>query len=204
MVSASVHSSEVVNRLVSGLTHFRFGNIDIPVFKQLALYGMIGALCGAFIVTAVPVAILRPIVAAILLLMGLCILRMAFVTGNRAQKTTHLGPLGFAGGLIDIIGGGGWGPVVASTLILRGNNAHAVVGSINFAKFFVAVVESVALLMLLQSPQWIIITGLMAGGLLAAPLAVWSCRRIPTKLLTLLVGLLVCGLSIRILLKALL
>jgi len=204
MVSASVHSSEVMNRLVSGLSHFRFGNIDIPVFKQLAMYGMAGALCGAFVVTSVPVTILRPMVAAILLLMGMRILRMAVFTGPSAIKATRLGPLGFAGGLVDVIGGGGWGPVVTSTLILRGNTAHVVVGSINFAKFFVAVVESSALLILLKCPQWTIIAGLITGGLFATPLAAWGCRRLPAQVLTLLVGLLVCGLSLRTMIKAIL
>lgn len=204
MVSASVHSSEVINRLASGLSHFRFGNIDVPVFKKLALYGMAGALCGAFVVTSLPVTIMRPLVAAILLLMGLRILRMAYCDGVRVKKPTRLGALGFAGGVVDVIGGGGWGPVVTSTLILRGNDAHMVVGSINFAKFFVAAVEATALLLLLRSPQWAIITGLIAGGLLAAPLGAWGCRRVPARLLTILVGVLVCGLSIRTLVKALL
>lgn len=204
MVSASVHTSEVVNRLFSGLSHFRFGNIDIPIFKKLALYGAAGALCGAFVLTSVPVGILRPVMAAILLLMGVRILRMAFFTDHLAQKPTRLEPLGFAGGVIDVVGGGGWGPVVTTTLMLRGNDAHIVIGSINFAKFFVAVVESAALLILLKSPEWTIIAGLIAGGLCAAPLGVWGCRRLPKKILLLLVGLLVCGLSIRSILKALL
>lgn len=204
MASASVHTSEVVNRLFSGLSHFRFGNVDSQIFKKLALYGMAGALCGAFIATSVPAGILRPVMAAILLLMGLRILRMTFFTGSPVQKMTCLGPLGFAGGLVDVVGGGGWGPVVTSTLILRGNDAHMVIGSINFAKFFVAVVESAALLILLKSPQWTIIAGLIAGGMLAAPLGAWGCRRMPKKALLLLVGLLVCGLSIRTIMKALL
>jgi hypothetical protein len=78
-----------------------------------------------------------------------------------------------------------------------------VVGSINFAKFFVAVVESVTLILLLKIPQWSIIAGLIAGGALASPLAAWSCRKVPPRMLTLLVGLLVCALSIRTLVKAL-
>jgi uncharacterized membrane protein YfcA len=105
---------------------------------------------------------------------------------------------------VEVIGGGGWGPVVTSTLVLRGNHAPTVVGSINFAKFFVAIVESLTLILLLKVPQWTIIAGLIAGGALAAPLAAWSCRRVPPRILTLLVGILVCALSIRTLVKALL
>ncbi|RII26474.1 MAG: hypothetical protein CXR30_16485 [Geobacter sp.] len=204
MVSATVHSSEVANRLFSGLSHFRYGNVDTVVFKRLALFGALGAFIGAFVVVYLPVKIMRPIIAAMLLVMGMRILYTGFRRAGMQQRETRLGPLGFAGGLVDVIGGGGWGPVVTATLILRGNQTHMVVGSINFAKFFVAVVESLTLIFLLKVPQWHIIAGLIAGGALAAPLAARSCRKLPPRALTLLVGALVCALSIRTLIKALL
>lgn len=204
MASATVHSSEVANRLFSGISHFRFGNVDAAIFKRLALFGALGAFIGAFVVVYLPVSIMRPIIAGMLLMMGIRILYTGIRQPEVHKKKTHLGVLGFVGGLVDVIGGGGWGPVVTSTLVLRGNRTHIVVGSINFAKFFVAVVESVTLILLLKVPQWNIIAGLIAGGVLAAPLAAWSCRRTPPRALTVLVGVLVCGLSIRTLLKALL
>lgn len=204
MVSATVHSSEVANRLFSGVSHFRFGNVDAAIFKRLALFGAMGAFIGAFVVVYLPVSIMRPIIAAMLLIMGMRILFTGIRQPEVHRKKTNLGALGFAGGLVDVIGGGGWGPVVTSTLVLRGNQTHMVVGSINFAKFFVAVVESVTLILLLKVPQWNIIAGLIAGGALAAPLAAWSCRKTPPRALTVLVGILVCGLSIRTLLRALL
>lgn len=204
MVSATVHSSEVANRLFSGLSHFRFGNVDASMFKRLAMFGAMGAFIGAFVVVYLPVNIMRPIIAGILLTMGIRIL----ITGIRRpeihKRETKLGVLGFAGGLVDVIGGGGWGPVVTSTLVLRGNKTHMVIGSINFAKFFVAVVESLTLILLLKVPRLDIITGLIAGGALAAPLAAWSCRKAPPRALTLLVGILICALSIRTLVRALL
>jgi len=204
MVSATVHSSEVVNRLVSGLSHFRFGNVDTKIFKRLALYGMLGAFIGAFVVTSLPVKVMRPVIATLLLAMGVRILLIGILQPEIRPKETRLAPLGFIGGLVDVIGGGGWGPVVTSTLVLRGVKSHIVVGSINFAKFFVAVVESATLILLLKTPQWNIIAGLITGGVLAAPLAAWSCRRIPPRVLTILVGTLVCALSVRTLLKSLL
>ena len=204
MVSASVHSSEVVNRLVSGLSHFRFGNVDPKIFKRLALFGMLGAFIGSFVLTSLPATLMRPIIAGMLLVMGLRILLAGFRQPAKHYRATRLGPLGFLGGFVDVIGGGGWGPVVTSTLIMRGNLAHIVVGSINFAKFFVAIVESVTLIVLLKAPQWDIIAGLIIGGILAAPLAAWSCRKISPRLLTILVGLLVCTLSVRTLIKSLL
>ena len=137
-----------------------------------------------------------------LLIMGIRILLSAFCQPEVEKKETKLGVLGFVGGLVDVIGGGGWGPVVTSTLVLRGNQPHMVVGSINFAKFFVAVVESVTLILLLKVPQWNIIAGLVAGGALAAPLAAWSCRKVPPRALTILIGLLISALSIRTLIRA--
>ena len=203
MVSATVHTSEVANRLFSGVSHFRFGNVDTAIFKRLALFGMIGAFIGAFVVTSLPVRIMRPLIATLLLVMGARIFMMGIRPPVIGPRPTRLGPLGFVGGFVDVIGGGGWGPVVTATLLLRGNRAHTVIGSINFAKFFVAIVEASTLIVLLKTPRWDIIVGLITGGLLAAPLAAWWCRRLPSRALTILVGTLVCLLSIRTLVKAL-
>lgn len=204
MTSATVHTSEVANRLFSGLSHFRYGNVDTAMFKRLALFGSLGACIGAFVVVYLPVQVMRPVIAGMLLIMGMRILLSAFGLPEIRIRETRIGALGFVGGLIDVIGGGGWGPVVTSTLILRGNQSHIVVGSINFAKFFVAVVESLTLILLLKVPEWRIIAGLIAGGALAAPMAARLCRRIPPRTLTILVGLLICILSTRTLIKALL
>ena len=165
---------------------------------------MAGAFCGAFVVFWTPVKVIKPIVALFLLFMGLRILLMGRGDNRVPSKksTLPVGPLGFFGGMIDVIGGGGWGPVVTSTLVLRGDNPQIVIGTINFAKFFVAIVESVTLLTLLKSPQWYIIGGLIVGGTVAAPLSASLCRKLPPHLLMLLVGALVCGLSLRTLLKA--
>ncbi len=202
MASATVHTSEIANRLFSGISHFRFGNTDPAIVKPLALFGMAGALVGACLVTSLPAAFMRPLVAVMLLVMGLRIISMAYRSARPESGPVRLGPLGFAGGLVDVIGGGGWGPVVTSTLMLKGHDTHKVIGSINFAKFFVAAVEAAALLALIRSPQWTIIGGLVIGGLLAAPLSAWGCRKLPTRPLMLLVGALVCVLSIRTLVKA--
>jgi uncharacterized protein len=202
MVSATVHTSEVANRLFSGLSHFRLGNVDATIFKRLALFGMLGALCGAFVITGLPLRIMRPLISLLLLIMGARVLLLGLRLPPVQVRSTRLAPLGFIGGFIDVIGGGGWGPVVTSTLVMRGNQPHLVIGSINFAKFFVALVESLSLIMLLKSPQWTIIAGLIAGGLLAAPLAASSCRKIPRRGLMVLVGALVCLLSIRTLITA--
>lgn len=204
VASATVHTSEIANRLFSGISHFRFGNVDSKIFKPLVLAGMTGVVIGAFLVTSLPVMIMRPLVASLLLVMGIRIIFMAYHSKRVEQKPVCISCLGLAGGIVDVVGGGGWGPVVTSTLMLRGYTTHVVVGSINFAKFFVAALESAILLTLIKTPQWTIIGGLILGGLLAAPLAAWGCRKIPPKPLMILVGLLVCVLSIRTLMRSLL
>lgn len=204
LISVSVHTSEIANRLFSGISHYRFGNVDRKIFQHLALFGMMGAFIGAFVVTSMSVAVLRPVIAVLLLIMGVRMLLTGIRRPEIQNRDTRLGILGFLGGFVDVIGGGGWGPVVTSTLVLRGNQTHIVVGSINFAKFFVALVESATLIILLKNPQWNIIGGLIIGGVLAAPLAAWSCRKIPARTMTILVGTLVCALSVRTLIRSLL
>ena len=204
MVSATVHTSEVANRLISGLSHLRFGNVDNVIFRRLAQSGIAGAVCGVLIITRIPVAIMRPLTAFILLAMGIRVLVMGLLKLRIQHKSTRLAPLGFTGGFVDVIGGGGWGPVVTSTLLLRGNQPNVVIGSVNFAKFFVAIAESVFLIIMLKTPQWDIIVGLVAGGVIAAPLSAYCCRKIPQRILMVLVGALVCLLSLRTLFKALL
>jgi len=203
MTSATVHTSEVVNRLFSGLSHFRYGNVDTAIFRKLAFFGSLGAVLGAVLVTKIPVTMMRPLAAFVLLIMGIRVLFMGLGRFEIHRRNTQLAPLGFIGGFVDVIGGGGWGPVVTSTLLIRGNMHHIVVGSINFAKFFVALAESAALIIMLKTVQWNIIAGLIGGGMLAAPLAAFSCRKIPRRAAMIMVGTLVCGLSTRTLFKAL-
>ena len=126
-----------------------------------------------------------------------------FKTVPPLSVTTHLTPLGFFGAFIDAIGGGGWGPVVASTLIARGNHARTTVGSVNAAEFFVTLAASVTFMITMGLSHWPIILGLALGGAVAAPLGAYACKRIPHRPFMLLVGLLLIGLSIRTLIKAL-
>jgi hypothetical protein len=115
--------------------------------------------------------------------------------------TTHLGPLGFVGALVDALGGGGWGPIVASTLMARGHNVRETVGSVNAVEFFVTVAASITFILTLGLANWPMILGLALGGLPAAPLGAWACTRLPMKPLTIVVGALVIGLGLRTLLR---
>ncbi len=110
---------------------------------------------------------------------------------------THLFPLGAVGGFFDAIGGGGWGPVVTSTLVARGNNARFAIGSVNLSEFFVTVAEAATFFTIIGLVQWQIIVGLITGGVLAAPLAAYICKRLPSRALMIIIGILIIILSLR-------
>lgn len=203
VASATVHAAEVFTTGISGVSHHYFGNVDRRLFWRLVIPGVIGAVIGAYILSQIPGERFKPVIAAYLMGMGILIVVRVFKTVPPLSVTTHLTPLGFFGAFIDAIGGGGWGPVVASTLIARGNHARTTVGSVNAAEFFVTLAASVTFMITMGLSHWPIILGLALGGAVAAPLGAYACKRIPHRPFMLLVGLLLIGLSIRTLIKAL-
>jgi uncharacterized membrane protein YfcA len=140
---------------------------------------------------------MKPFTAAYLLLMGIVILSKAWKRAAHREVTTHLVPLGLAGGFFDAIGGGGWGPIVTGTLLARGNEPRSAIGSVNFAEFFVTVATSVTFFVTIGFTFWRAIAGLAIGGAIAAPLAAWTTKRISPRPLLAIVGLVVIALSIR-------
>jgi len=195
--SATVHAAECLTTGASAVSHHAFGNIDRTLLRRLLLPGILGAVLGATILVHLPGNRLRPYVAAYLLVMGCVIVLKAFRSFPPRQVTTHLAPLGFFGALVDAIGGGGWGPIVATTLVARGNDVRRTIGTVNAVEFFVTVAASVTFFLALGLTHWRVIAGLALGGVLAAPLAAWACRRVPAKPFLILVGLLVISLSTR-------
>jgi uncharacterized protein len=183
------------------LSHRAFGNISGLLFRRLLVPGVMGAVVGAYILTTLPGDGLRPYVAGYLAVMGLVIIVKAFREFPPRQVSTHLTPLAFTGAFIDAIGGGGWGPIVATTLIVRGNALRETVGSVNAVEFFVTLAASVTFLAALGLSHWQVIFGLALGGLFAAPIGAWACTRIPPKPFKILVGMLIVALSIRTLLR---
>jgi len=202
--SASVHSAEVFTSGISGLAHLKFGNVDKKLFKKLLIPGIIGGILGAYILTVVPGKTIKPFVAFYLLIMGLIILRKAFKKVEQKEVKTKLLPLGVSGGFFDAIGGGGWGPIVTSTLVARGHNPRFSIGSVNLAEFFVTVAEVATFLTIIGLVHWQIIVGLIIGGVMAAPLAAYVCKRLPSRALMIMVGLIIMALSIRTICSALL
>lgn len=197
IASASVHAAECVTTALSGLSHLGFGNVDKKLFKRLLIPGIVGAVLGSYILTALPGDVIKPYVAAYLMLMGLFILYKAVRQAVPKEITSHLFPLGLVGGFLDAIGGGGWGPIVVSTLVARGNNPRFTIGSVNLAEFFVALSSSITFVLTIGLGFWQAIVGLALGGAIAAPMAAYITKRIPTRTLMFLVGLLIIGLSLR-------
>ena len=203
--SASVHAAEVFTTGISGLSHWRFGNVDWTFVRRLAIPGVVGGAVGAYVLTTLPGDTIRPFVSAYLLLMGAWILWKA-LRNNRASAADEpprwIMPLGLGGGFLDAIGGGGWGAMVTSTLLGHGTRPRFTIGSVNAAEFFVTAAISVTFLGTIGLELWPIIAGLILGGALAAPLAAYAAKAIPDRPLMILVGSVIVLLSIRGLVQA--
>ncbi len=197
--SASVHASEVFTSGVSGLMHLKFGNVNKKLFKNLLIPGVIGAILGAYVLTSLENYnfIIKPLVSIYTLILGGIIVYKALKKDSIRKKVKRIFPLALFGGLLDSIGGGGWGPIVSSTLIAGGRNARYTIGSVNLAEFFVALASSLTFITIIGLTHWTIITGLIIGGCIAAPIGAVLANKIPTKTIMLLVGLVVVIISLK-------
>jgi uncharacterized protein len=202
--SASVHTAEIFTSGVSGLTHLKFQNVNKKLFKSLLIPGMLGAVAGAYILYSLEDYnyIIRPFVAVYTLLLGLAIIRKAFMEQKKKRKTKNVPALASFGGFMDSIGGGGWGPIVTTTLIARGRHPRYTVGSVNLAEFFVSLASSLTFFATIGISHIQIIVGLIIGGVIAAPIAASFTSKLPVKRMLILVGTVVILVSIRLLYKA--
>lgn len=202
--SASVHMAEIVTSGISGHFHWRLGNVDPALFRSLVWPGMIGGAIGAYLLSALSGDALKPWVAIYLAIMGVRIIRKAFSERPAAHVSgRQMEALGFVGGLMDAIGGGGWGPIVTSTLVERGHEPRMAIGSVNRAEFFVTVVQSATFVLTIGIGNWPVVLGLCLGGALAAPLAATLARRLKAAHLMIAVGVLIVLLSLRTLIASL-
>ena len=195
--SASVHTAEVVASAFSAYNHWKLRNVIALFVRRLLIPGVLGAIAGAYILTSMPSDIIKPFMAAYLMVMGVIILLKAWRRSVHVGSEKHLTPLGLAGGFFDAIGGGGWGPIVAGTLLARGNEPRTTIGSVAFAEFFVTFATSATLLLTIGVSSWLPIAGLALGGALASPLAARLTGRIPARPLMVAVGVVVILLSVR-------
>ncbi len=198
LASASVHMAEVFTTGISGISHAKFGNVDKKLFLRLLIPGIIGGFLGALLVTQIDGNTLKPFITAYLLLMGIYVLTKAFKKHikTRSDEPKHVAKLALLGGFVDTSGGGGWGPVVTTTLVGTGHDPRITIGSVNFAEFFLTLTSAASLFVLVDESIWHVVAGLIIGGLFAAPFAAYACKKFSTKTLLILVGLLISGISV--------
>lgn len=202
--SACVHAAESFTTAASGAAHWRLGNVDRRLLLRLALPGMLGGAIGAYLLTELPGEKIKPFINAYLLLVGALIVWKALTRRPSAgPPPARVAPLGFIGGLLDSIGGGGWGPIVTSTLIGQGTTPRYAIGSVNLAEFFVTVTISATFVFTIGLELWPIIVGLIVGGVVAAPFAALAAKHMPDTALMVIVGCVVAILSLRGILHAL-
>ncbi|MBI1238738.1 MAG: TSUP family transporter [Alphaproteobacteria bacterium] len=194
-VSASVHAAKSVTTAAAGLSNVFYRNVEWRLFIRLAIAGVIGGIIGAYFLAKADGEMVRPFVAVYLAIMGGLILYRA-ITGVRPQVSVNaVTPIGFAGGTLDAIGGGGWGPITVTTLLGRGGEPRFVIGSVNLAEFFVSIAVAGTFIGLGAVAQTDVIFGLIAGGLIAAPFAGYTVRIAPARPLMGAVGALVISLN---------
>lgn len=196
VASAAVHIAEVFTTGVSGVSHIRLGNVNRQLFLRLLLPGMGGAILGAWVLSSVDGDAIKPWVAGYLLVMGLYVVSKVF---KRIRKNhdapRHVAKLALTGGFVDAVGGGGWGPVVTTTLVGTGHDPRTTIGSVNLAEFFLTFVTAGAFAVLVGEAPWATVAGLVVGGLFAAPLAALLTRHLHTRVLLVLVGTTISAIS---------
>ncbi|GHD72246.1 UPF0721 transmembrane protein [Luteimonas padinae] len=195
-VSASVHTAEVFTTGVSGAAHGMLGNVDRRLLLRLAVPGVVGGAIGAFALSRVDGAAIKPWIHAYLLVLALLILVRALGRRIPRREVRRVGVLGFVSGLLDAIGGGGWGPMATSTLLANGGEARTSIGTVSASEFPVTLAISITFLFTVGLEHWRIIVGLLLGGVIAAPLAALLVRHVRERLVLLAVGLLVLGISV--------
>ncbi|MBX7434564.1 sulfite exporter TauE/SafE family protein [Mycobacterium sp. Y57] len=197
--SAAVHLAEVGTTFASGLSHWKFRNIDWSLVAKLGGPGAVGAFLGATVLSSLATEHAAPLMAGILVAIGTYVLLrfslrtpLTFGHHGSSHSAKFLAPLGLFGGFIDASGGGGWGPVTTSTLLSQGKTApRTVIGSVSASEFLVSVSASLGFLIGLREEflaNWPVVVGLMAGGVIAAPFAAWLVSRVSPALLGTAVG----------------
>jgi uncharacterized membrane protein YfcA len=207
--SASVHLAEIGTSLASGLSHWRFGNVSWRTVRWIGVPGALGAFAGATVLSNLDGEAMQSWVAGLLLVLGgYLVVRFAFGVVRKPISPDHvrrrfLSPLGLFGGFVDAVGGGGWGPVTTPALMTAGRMApHTAVGSASASEFLVSVAASAGFLAGLgtRGVEGPIVLGLLAGGVVAAPIAAFVVRVLPARVLGTLVGVLVVVVNTRTLL----
>ena len=203
-MSGSIHTAEMFASGASGYSHYKFGNVNMKLFKALVIPGVLGAVAGAVLLVMVGDKygnFIKPCIAAYTMVLGIRFIITAFRGAKKQKKFKRYRLLAAIGGFFDSFGGGGWGPIVTSTLINNGRSHKYVIGSVSLTEFFVTLASAFAFFTMIGVSHWQTIVALIIGGFLAAPIAAKLAGRLPRKLSFILLGALVIFWSFRILVK---
>ncbi|KAF2334353.1 sulfite exporter TauE/SafE family protein [Flavobacterium daemonense] len=202
--STAVHVSEMFTTGASALSHHRFGNINKKLVKHLLIPGVLGSITGAYLLSDVINGdVIKPFIAVYMIVLAIIIIRKALKKTIVKKKTKRLGALAAFGGFMDSVGGGGWGPIVTSTLLGRGRNPRYTIGSVNAAEFAISFASGITFMLFGGIHGWQVIIGLILGGVIAAPLAAFLVNKIKRKPMMVAVGILIILLSLKTLSKLL-
>lgn len=204
--SAGVHLVEMFTTGASGISHILHRNVDWRLFARIAVPGIIGGVLGAYVLSNIDASIARPLVMAYLAGIGAYLLFKAlrWPTAPKARTAKVTVPLGLVGGFLDASGGGGWGPIVTSNLLIQGTDPRKTIGTVNTAEFLLTLSVSATFIATTGLEAFTIVTGgLLIGGMMAAPFGGWIAKRMPTRALLILVGVILTLTSLFSLYKAL-
>lgn len=201
LASASVHVAEVFTTASSGFFHWRLGNIDKNLFRRIVFAGVLGAAAGAYFLSTFDGKIIQPYISGYLIIMGIVLIQKSYrpVKIWRFKRPALLAAFG---GFLDSSGGGGWGPVVSTTLMAGGNHPTKIIGTVNATEFFVAFASGGVFTIFVGIESIEIVVGLIIGGMLAAPFGALLANKINKRYAMVLVGILIIFLSSRIILKS--
>ncbi|RKS99821.1 sulfite exporter TauE/SafE family protein [Flavobacterium sp. 123] len=202
--STGVHVAEMFTTGASAISHHRFGNINKKLVKHLLIPGVLGSATGAYLLSdVIDGDVIKPFIAVYMIVLAIIIMKKALKKNIVKKKTKSLDLLASFGGFMDAVGGGGWGPIVTSTLLGRGRNPRYTIGSVNAAEFAVSFASGITFMLFGGIHGWQVIIGLILGGVIAAPLAAFLVNKIQRKPMMIAVGLLIIVLSLRTLSKLL-
>ena len=194
--SAGVHTVETFTTAVSGISHVLHKNVNWRLFLRLMIPGVIGGVLGAYVLSNIDASTAKPFILAYLTSIGVYLLYRGLRFPPKQKEPKIVEPLGLIGGFLDAAGGGGWGPVVTSNLLVQGASPRTTIGTVNAAEFFIALASGLSFTLLGGLTHWTTIAGLVVGGLFAAPIAALLVRVIPARVLMVVVGLLIASLSL--------
>ena len=202
--STAVHVSEMFTTGASALSHHKFGNINKKLVKHLLIPGVLGSITGAYLLSDVINGdFIKPFIAVYMIILAVVIIKKALKKTIVKKKTKKLSVLAAFGGFMDSVGGGGWGPIVTSTLLGRGRNPRYTIGSVNAAEFAISFASGITFMLFGGIHGWQVIIGLILGGVIAAPLGAYLVNKIKRKPMMIAVGILIILLSLKTLSKLL-